>query len=118
KKEQSIEAMHQLKQQAQRMKEALLRGKLNDFGEILDYGHQQKRQMAEGITNPLMEEIYETAKAAGATGGKISGAGGGGFMTFYCPANTKYNVIKSLERFGGHHKPYLFTEHGLKTWTI
>jgi D-glycero-alpha-D-manno-heptose-7-phosphate kinase len=118
KKEQSIEAMHQLKQQAQRMKEALLRGKLNDFGEILDYGHQQKRQMAEGISNPLMEDIYETAKSAGATGGKISGAGGGGFMTFYCPANTKYNVIKSLEQFGGHHKSYLFTEHGLKTWTI
>lgn len=118
KKETSIEAMHQLKQQAQMMKEALLRGRLNEFGEILDYGHQQKRKMAEGITNPFMEEIYETAKIAGATGGKISGAGGGGFMIFYCPGNTKYNVIKQLERFGGHHKSYSFVEHGLKTWTI
>jgi D-glycero-alpha-D-manno-heptose-7-phosphate kinase len=118
KKETSIEAMHQLKQQSQMMKEALLKGRLNEFGEILDYGYQQKRKMAEGISNPLMEEIYETAKAAGATGGKISGAGGGGFMIFYCPATTKYGVIKSLERFGGHHKNYMFTEHGLKTWTI
>jgi D-glycero-alpha-D-manno-heptose-7-phosphate kinase len=118
KKGTSIEAMHQLKQQAQMMKEALLRGKLNQFGEILDYGYQQKRMMAEGISNPLMEEIYETAKKAGATGGKISGAGGGGFMIFYCPANTKYKVISSLERFGGQHKNYQFVQHGLETWSI
>ena len=117
-KETSIEAMHQLKQQAQRMKEAILKGKLDEIGEILDFGFLQKRQMAEGISNPLMEDIYETAKKAGALGGKISGAGGGGFMIFYCPGNTKYNVIKDLERFGGRHRNYQFTEHGLKTWTI
>ena len=118
KKEDSIEAMHQLKQQAQRMKEALLVGKLNEIGEILDFGFMQKKQMAEGISNPLMEEIYDTAKKAGALGGKISGAGGGGFMIFYCPANTKYKVIKSLDRFGGRYRNYQFVEHGLKTWTI
>ena len=118
KQEASIEAMHQLKQQSQMMKEALLKGRLHEFGEILDYGYQQKRRMAEGISNPLMEEIYESARRSGATGGKISGAGGGGFMIFYCPGNTKYNVIKCLERFGGVHKNYSFTEHGLKTWTL
>jgi D-glycero-alpha-D-manno-heptose-7-phosphate kinase len=117
-KEKSIEAMHQLKQQAQMMKEALLKGRLDEFGEILDFGFKQKRQMAEGISNPLMEDIYETAKKAGATGGKISGAGGGGFMIFYCPANTKYKVIKSLEKFGGRHRNYQFVGYGLKTWTI
>jgi D-glycero-alpha-D-manno-heptose-7-phosphate kinase len=118
KNESSIEAMHQLKTQAQMMKEALLTGKLHDFGTILDYGHQQKRKMAEGISNPLMEEIYETAKGAGATGGKISGAGGGGFMIFYCPANTRHNVITHLKKFGGQQKHYQFVEHGLTTWTI
>jgi D-glycero-alpha-D-manno-heptose-7-phosphate kinase len=118
KKEQSLDAMHQLKQQSQMLKEALLKGRLNEFGEILDYGYQQKKKMAEGISNTLIEEIYETAKAAGATGGKISGAGGGGFMTFYCPGTSKYNVIQSLERFGGHPRNYQFVEHGLKTWTI
>jgi D-glycero-alpha-D-manno-heptose-7-phosphate kinase len=117
-KEKSIEAMHHLKDQARMMKEALLKGRLNEIGEILDYGFQQKRQMAEGISNPLMEEIYETAKKAGATGGKISGAGGGGFMIFYCPVNTKYKVIDRLSGFGGRHRNYQFTEHGLKTWTI
>ena len=118
KKEKSIEAMHQLKQQAQMMKEALLKGRLKEIGEILDFGFQQKRQMAEGISNQLMEDIYETAKKAGATGGKISGAGGGGFMIFYCPGTTKYKVIKSLGNFGGSHRNYQFVEHGLKTWTI
>ncbi|MEJ7912380.1 MAG: dehydrogenase [Chitinophagaceae bacterium] len=117
KMETSIDAMHQLKQQAQMMKEALLRGKLDEFGAILDYGHQQKRKMAEGISNPLMEEIYETARGSGATGGKISGAGGGGFMIFYCPGTTKYAVIKSLERYGGQHRPFGFVKHGLTTWT-
>jgi len=116
--ESSIEAMHQLKQQAQMMKEALLKGRLAEIGEILDFGFQQKRKMAHGISNELMEEIYETAKAAGATGGKISGAGGGGFMIFYCPGNAKYKVAKSLERFGGVHRTYQFVEHGLTTWTM
>jgi D-glycero-alpha-D-manno-heptose-7-phosphate kinase len=118
KKSNSIDAMHQLKQQAQMMKEALLMGRLHEIGEILDFGFQQKRQMAEGISNSLMEEIYETAKRAGATGGKISGAGGGGFMIFYCPANTKYAVMKSLEKFGGKSRTYQFVEHGLSAWTI
>jgi D-glycero-alpha-D-manno-heptose-7-phosphate kinase len=118
KKSSSIEAMHQLKQQAQMMKEAILKGKLHEIGEILDFGFQQKRQMAEGISNPMMENIYEEAKKHGATGGKISGAGGGGFMIFYCPANTKYAVIKALEKFGGRHRNFQFTENGLKTWTV
>ncbi len=118
KKGDPIEAMHQLKQQAQQMKEALLRGKLDAIGEILDFGFQQKRKMAEGISNPLIEDIYETAKKAGATGGKISGAGGGGFMIFYCPGNKKYSVIKSLEKFGGRHRSYQFVKQGLKTWTV
>jgi D-glycero-alpha-D-manno-heptose-7-phosphate kinase len=117
-KETSIDAMHQLKQQAQMMKEALLKGRLHEVGEILDFGFQQKRKMAAGISNELMDEIYETAKAAGATGGKISGAGGGGFMIFYCPGNSKYNVAKSLEKFGGVHRNYQFVEHGLTTWTV
>jgi len=118
KEEKSIDAMHQLKQQARMMKEALLKGRLNEIGEILDYGFQQKRQMAEGISNHMMEEIYEQARTAGATGGKISGAGGGGFMIFYCPQNTKYKVIDALSKFGGYCKPYQFVDHGLTTWTI
>lgn len=117
KNEASIEAMHQLKHQSLLMKEALLKGKVDQFGDILDFGYQQKIKMAAGISNVLLSEIYDTAKGAGATGGKISGAGGGGFMIFYCPKTTKYQVIKALERFGGMHRNYNFTKHGLMTWT-
>ena len=116
--EESIEAMHQLKEQARRMKEALLKGKLNEFGEILDFGFRQKRKMAANISNNIIEEIYEAAKAAGATGGKISGAGGGGFMIFYCPGNTNYAVKEALLKFGGEVKKYAFTKYGLTSWTI
>jgi D-glycero-alpha-D-manno-heptose-7-phosphate kinase len=118
KQDSSIEAMHQLKEQARQMKDALLKGKLHEIGEILNFGFQQKRLMAEGISNPLMEDIYQTAVNAGATGGKISGAGGGGFMIFYCPGNSKYNVVKCLEKFNGQHRNYQFVKHGLTTWTI
>ena len=108
--------MHQLKEQARMMKEALLKGKLNEFGEILDYGFLQKRKMAHNISNSRIEEIYEAAKSSGASGGKISGAGGGGFMIFYCPANTRHRVIETLLQFGGEIKNYTFTKYGLTTW--
>ena len=118
KDEKSVEAMHQLKEQARMMKEALLKGKLNEFGEILDFGFQQKRKMAANISNSAIEEIYDAAKKAGATGGKISGAGGGGFMIFYCPGNTRHAVSATLNRFGGEIKKYGFTKYGLTTWTV
>jgi len=118
KKERSIEAMHQLKHQAVLMKEALLMGRIHEIGEILDFGFRQKQQMAEGISNAFIDDIYEQAKRAGATGGKISGAGGGGFMTFYCPGTTKYRVMEVLAGLKGHCQPYTFTDHGLTTWTI
>lgn len=118
KNEKSIEAMHQLKEQARMMKEALLKGRLNEFGEILDFGFQQKRRMAHNISNNRIEEIYEAAKKSGATGGKISGAGGGGFMIFYCPGNTHHAVIEALKKFGGEVKNYTFTKYGLTTWNV
>ena len=116
--EKSIEAMHQLKEQARMMKEAMLKGRLQEIGEILDFGFQQKRQMAANISNSSIEEVYEAAKKAGATGGKISGAGGGGFMIFYCPGNCRYKVIETLEKFGGQTRHYQFTQVGLNTWTV
>ncbi len=118
KDEKSIDAMHQLKEQAKMMKEALLKGKLSEFGEILDFGFQQKRKMAANISNSAIEEIYESAKKAGATGGKISGAGGGGFMIFYCPGNTNYAVKEALQKFGGEVKNYTFTKYGLSSWSV
>lgn len=114
----SIDAMHNLKEQAQQMKETLLRGELSRIGEILHFGWQNKKQMAQSISNPLIDSIYQTAIDKGAIGGKISGAGGGGFMFFYCPAVTKIKVAQAIEQLGGKAQPFKFTQQGLITWTI
>ncbi len=118
KNEKSLEAMHSLKEQAQRMKEALLRGDINQIGDILHYGWQHKKQMAEGISNTDIDKIYEAALQAGASGGKVSGAGGGGFMFFYAPYDMKHRLINTLKTFGGRVMRYHFTSRGLVTWTI
>lgn len=114
----SIEATSNLKEQAIRMKEAVLKGKLDQIGKILDFGWQNKKKMAKGITNKMIDSIYSTAIGQGASGGKISGAGGGGFMLFYCPDNSRHDVIAALKKFGGGAQRYEFTTTGLTTWTI
>jgi len=115
----SIEAMHRLKEQAVWMKESLLRGDIDRIGDILNFGWEHKKRTASGITNTMLDSIYATAVAAGATGGKVSGAGGGGFMFFYCPGTTRYAVETALrESFSGQVKRYEFTQEGLKTWTL
>lgn len=114
----AIEAMHNLKEQAHQMKDSLLRGELNKIGEILHFGWENKKRMANSISNPLIDAIYDSAIAAGATGGKISGAGGGGFMFFFCPGVTKVKVARAVEKHGGNVQPFKFTQRGLTTWTI
>jgi D-glycero-alpha-D-manno-heptose-7-phosphate kinase len=118
KNEANINAMHKTKEIAVRIKEAILKANLDQIGEILHEGWQYKKQLAEGITNPTIDAIYETARKAGALGGKISGAGGGGFTFFYCPGNTRFEVIKTLKEFGGEVTPFQFTKSGLNSWTI
>lgn len=116
--EQSLEGMHRLKEQALRMKEALLTGHLDRMGDILDYGWKFKKDTASDISNATIDEIYEAATRAGAMGGKISGAGGGGYMMFYCPGNTRYPVAKALEAFGGQVHRLQFSERGVSSWEI
>ena len=116
KQEKSIEAMHKIKNQAYEIKEAILKNNIDEIGHILNRSWIFKKEMAEGISTPLFEEIYNAAMSAGASGGKISGAGGGGYVFFYCPNNTKFDVIKTLDKLGGHVQPYSFTKKGVETW--
>lgn len=114
----SVEAMHNLKEQSLQMKDALLRGELNKIGEILHFGWQNKKQMAHSISNTYIDSVYDKAIEMGASGGKISGAGGGGFMFFYCPGVTKIKVAMGIETLGGNRQPFKFTQQGLVTWRI
>jgi D-glycero-alpha-D-manno-heptose-7-phosphate kinase len=114
--ETSIGAMHALKIQSKMMLDAITAGKINDVGKILDFGFQHKKKMARNISNPLLDSIYRSAIEAGATGGKISGAGGGGFMIFYCPGGTRNAVCEALHNFGGYIQPFTFSIPGLTAW--
>ena len=118
KKSSSIDAMHQLKEQSILMKEAILKGEVDSIGKILHDGWMHKKQMAAGISNASIDAIYQTALESGATGGKISGAGGGGFMIFYAPYIHKYKLIEQLNKLGGKVMPYNLTTEGLTTWTV
>jgi D-glycero-alpha-D-manno-heptose-7-phosphate kinase len=115
----SILSLHALVEQAKLIKDCMIKGTIDELGEILDYGFQQKKLLAKGISTPEIELLYETALKAGATGGKISGAGGGGFMFFYCPNNTKYDVIRALDKLKmGYHQPFTWNKLGIRTWQI
>lgn len=115
---QTIEAMHKLKEQAKLMKEALLKGQINKMGDLLNFGWDYKKQLTKDISNPIIDNIYNYAIKAGAIGGKISGAGGGGFFIFYCPKNTRYDVIEALKPFEGEFRRFRFTNIGAQSWSV
>lgn len=83
------------------MKACLEAGEISDFGEILNEGWIRKRELASGVSNPKIDELYETAMANGATGGKLLGAGGGGFLLFYCEKEKqkKLKEVVGLKQF-------------------
>ena len=114
----SIEAMHAVKMEAFRIKDCLIRKQLNEVGKALNVSWESKKTMAADISNGLIDSIYEAALKAGAIGGKISGAGGGGFLFFYCPGNNCYAVRKALEELNvGKIYNFEFSGKGLDTWT-
>jgi D-glycero-alpha-D-manno-heptose-7-phosphate kinase len=95
----NLEQLHCLKALAARMAEALDRNRLWEVGRVLNDGWQLKRQLAEGISSPEIEEMYDLALSAGATGGKICGAGGGGFLLLYCDPAHQKAVRKAMEAY-------------------
>ncbi len=113
----ALEATHKLKEQAFKMKEAILKNQLPEIGEILDFGWKNKKKLAGSISNNELDDIYDAAISAGASGGKISGAGGGGFMMFYCPGESKYDVIEAVAKKKVSLQQYHFQSTGLLRWT-
>jgi D-glycero-alpha-D-manno-heptose-7-phosphate kinase len=114
----AVEAMHGIKREALVMKECLLRG---DFAGIVDsmlLGWENKKRSAKSVSNPHMDEIYNTTISAGALAGKVSGAGGGGFMLFFVPTERRMDVIRTLKQFDGQVSNCHFTKHGTQAWRV
>ena len=106
------------KQLAVEMKNALLRRRLNDFGELLGTAWEYKKKMSPKITTAFIDEAYEEARRNGALGGKVTGAGGGGYMLFYCPFHRKHKVAEALIAMGASVAEFEFTHAGLCTWSV
>ena len=104
----AIEGMRQQKELALAMKTALLKGRLDDFGWLLGQAWQAKKKMSPRITTPLIDEIYEVALQNGAAGGKVTGAGGGGFMLLYVDFENRPRVAEALDRLGVTASGFLF----------
>ncbi|MCC7102641.1 MAG: GHMP kinase [Fimbriimonadaceae bacterium] len=114
--ESAVEAMDTLKELAYQMKNALLVGNLSEFAQLLDQGWQNKKRMADGITNPSIDAIYTSAIKAGALGGKVTGAGGGGFMFFICDPFRTHEVQEALRAQNASLVDLSFTNHGVSAW--
>lgn len=114
----AIEAMHGIKREALIMKECLLRGDFDGVVESIKKGWESKKRSASTVSNPLIDKIYSTAISAGALAGKVSGAGGGGFMMFFVPPDKRMNVIRSLGQFEGQTSNCHFTKHGAQAWRV
>lgn len=111
-----VQAMEATKATASEMKRLLLKGEFRAFGEALHEAWAAKKRMSGKISNPHIDRIYDAARAAGALGGKISGAGGGGFMFFFTDFDRRHRVIEALAAEGAEVVHFGFTDAGLQTW--
>jgi D-glycero-alpha-D-manno-heptose-7-phosphate kinase len=114
----AIDAMHALKQEALSMKESLLKGDFEELMRSMEAGWQAKKRMAKSISNPRIEETYELARRAGTRAGKISGAGGGGFMMLLVDPARRMEVIRALAQTQGQVSTCHFTKYGTQGWKI
>jgi len=116
--QEAIDAMHGIKREALVMKECLLKGDFNGIVESMKQGWESKKNSAKTVSTPHIEEIYDAAISAGALAGKVSGAGGGGFMMFFVPTERRMDVIRALGRFDGQVSNCHFTKHGSQAWRV
>jgi D-glycero-alpha-D-manno-heptose-7-phosphate kinase len=114
----NLDALDATKRLAVEMKNALLQGRLDDLGALLNQGWEEKRKFASKISTPEIEKLYEVARAHGALGGKVLGAGGGGFMMLYCDFARKHEVAREMERLGARPSNITFEQDGLQTWDV
>ncbi len=114
----SLDAMHEVKEDAVLMKEALLKGDIKSFASILGKSWESKKRISNSISNSEIDRVYDLAMANGAYSGKVSGAGGGGFMFFMVEPTKKLQLIKELNKQQGEVINFEFVKNGTKGWKI
>jgi D-glycero-alpha-D-manno-heptose-7-phosphate kinase len=114
----ALSAMHSIKHEALVMKECLLRGDFDGFVGSMREAWTSKKRSSSAVSNPHIDSIYDAAIAAGALAGKVSGAGGGGFMWFFVPTEKRMDVIRALSGFGGQVSNCHFTNNGTQAWRL
>ncbi len=113
----ALASLHQLKNDAIEMKQALLRGEIRHMAEILNRSWLAKKRTASGISTQLIDDLYATAMSHGALAGKVSGAGGGGFVMFLVPPHRRITLIRALTEAGAHASSVHFTAEGAESWS-
>jgi D-glycero-alpha-D-manno-heptose-7-phosphate kinase len=117
-KDSVLEALDQTKKLVAPMKNALLCGDLDKFGLMLHNGWMAKKQFSDKITDPDIDDLYNAGIAAGALGGKLLGAGGGGYILFFCARYKAFQVAQKLEKQGSKIMNFNFDLDGLRVWEM
>ena len=107
-----LESLHEIHALAREMRQALVAGELDAFGSLLDRAWEAKKRVSSKISTPRIDQLYSAARAVGALGGKITGAGGGGFLLLYCPRETHARVRQAMSEFGVHEMAFEFDFQG------
>lgn len=113
----TLEGLHRIRAAAQSCRECLESGDLDGIGRLLDEGWRQKRRLVAGITNPRIDQIYKAALDFGALGGKITGAGGGGFLLLYCHESKQAALTRRMESLGLRRMDFHFETQGVTITT-
>ncbi len=112
----AVAGLRAQKELARQLKDTLLQRRLSDFGELLDSAWETKKLLSTRISNERIDELYGAAREAGALGGKVAGAGGGGYLLLYCRHDRKHEVARRMEELGATVSDFAFEQAGLRTW--
>jgi len=110
----TLTALHNAKELSEKMYSSLSQSDITKFGELLSTGWESKKKFVKSVTNEYIDKLYDLAIKSGALGGKITGAGGGGHLLFYCEPSKQKNLIENMQEQGLKQLKYKFYESGCK----
>jgi D-glycero-alpha-D-manno-heptose-7-phosphate kinase len=117
-KSSTVSALDATKNLAVEMKNSLLKGNVDEMGRLLHEGWELKKSFANEISNPAIDSLYAKAREAGALGGKLVGAGGGGYLLLFCDFTRRHKVAEVVEASGGHVVDFNFEMNGVQSWPL